>query len=362
MRRSAYLSDRQLSRKRDGKHQTVEPVLAFSHNVRHLQTNERQNTLVLTSVVVYTRIYRALRKYSHPRPSLTVCTFCHVTPRNGESFNSFFLNAKYMARLWLLLEETYLAKIKAEVKRRLIREATKAPMVNAEYDAATTIYFNTDLVISHSCGVFFLSFTFITDISDYPLLWLRSYGGTDSEWHFVVFKRSPERFVSLNSRHSPVWRNSDRRSAAAPRHTPHTPLTAPSAPGHRPRSRSLQVTPASFSYTEGRPSLSLLRHHGIARHHPYRGTLKALSLCPTEQYGETDTDAKRIARGTVWHVIFKRMTDDSEEDMEHSGLHTYTPHRTADMKNTFPHNRIGGRIFRSSQRPTASWWPHGLYL
>lgn len=155
MRRSAYLSDRQLSRKRDGKHQTVEPVLASSHNVRHLQTNERQNTLVLTSVVVYTRIYRALRKYSHPRPSLTVCTFCHVTPRNGESFNSFFLNAKYMARLWLLLEETYLAKIKDEVKRRLIREATKAPMVNAEYDAATTIYFNTDLVISHSCGVFF---------------------------------------------------------------------------------------------------------------------------------------------------------------------------------------------------------------
>lgn len=98
----------------------------------------------------------------------------------------------------------------------------------------------------------------------------------------------------LNSRHSPFWRNFDRRSAAAPRHTPHTHPSASSAPTTRsPGSRALlPLAPASISYTAGPLSLPLPEHHGIARRRPPQGTLKALSLCPTEQHEEVDTDAK----------------------------------------------------------------------
>lgn len=116
-------------------------------------------------------------------------------------------------------------------------------------------------------------------------------------------------------RHSPSWRNFDRRSAAAPRHTPHTHPGASSAPATRPPGlRALlplaEVTPASVSYTAGPPSLPLPEHHGIARRRPPQGTLKALSLCPTEQHEEVHTDAKhtlqKISTAHGKHmIIFK---------------------------------------------------------
>lgn len=142
-------------------------------------------------------------------------------------------------------------------------------------------------------------------------------------------------FTILTGRHSPVWHNSDHRSAAESRHTPHTPLTR-TPPGWSSLLAAAQETPALFSYTADPPPLPLLRHHGIARHHLRWGTLRALCVCPTEWHGQINTHCVIIFKGRI-------------KERGH------TPHRTADMKNTFQHNRIWGRISRSSRQPTASW-------
>lgn len=93
MRRSAYLSDRQLSRKRHGQHQTLKLVVAFPHCLGHLQTKS-----------VHAYLYSVLCKYpphwtlTHSRLLQlgTEVRLCHEVTQN-----KFWIHQEIKPVIWM---------------------------------------------------------------------------------------------------------------------------------------------------------------------------------------------------------------------------------------------------------------------